>query len=80
MCIGKILLGTQDFCFGQGYSLCQSYIPTTMQAPTQHNTAILKTHRNKAWLLSGHFLRPGNGEREAVREKEQVKCWIFDKK
>ena len=34
-----------------------------MQAPTQHNAAILKTHRNKATLLSGHFLWSGNGER-----------------
>lgn len=44
-------------------------IPTTMQAPMQHNAAILKTHRNKARPLSGNFLWSGNGQREAGREK-----------
>lgn len=44
-----------------------------MQAPTQHNAAILKTHRKKAQPLSGHFLWPGNGAREAGWEKSENK-------
>ncbi len=61
------------FLFWLEYSQALSYVPTTMQAPTQHNAAILKTHRNKARPLSGHFLWSGNGEREAGWEKSKSK-------
>lgn len=64
--------GYIGFLFWLEYSLAQSYIPTTMQAPTQHNAPILKTHRNKARPLSGHFLWSGNGEREAGLERSKT--------
>lgn len=65
--------GYTGFLFWLEYSLAQSYIPTTMQASTQHNAAILKTHKNKAKPLSGHFLRSGNGEGEAGWGRSKIK-------